>query len=90
MVLAVDNVVPTLTEKNLYCLRVLLNISMFLGGVLGASWYLVLETLQHADHLLVQAVSAHKWQSGRSASELGNGKQLVFDCSAFIYAIGSE
>ncbi|RUP49611.1 guanine nucleotide exchange factor in Golgi transport N-terminal-domain-containing protein, partial [Jimgerdemannia flammicorona] len=41
-----------LSDKNLYCLRVLLNVTMFLGGVLGDSWYLVLETLQQADHLL--------------------------------------
>ncbi|KAI8070702.1 hypothetical protein BC940DRAFT_295365 [Gongronella butleri] len=42
----------TLNEKNLYCLRILLNITMFLGSVLDASWYLVLETLQQADFLL--------------------------------------
>lgn len=42
----------TLNEKNLYSLRVLLNIIMFLSNVLGASWYLVLETLQLADFLL--------------------------------------
>jgi hypothetical protein len=42
----------TLSDKNLYSLRVLLNITMMLGGVLGSSWYLVLETLQQADFLL--------------------------------------
>lgn len=42
----------TLNEKNLYSLRVLLNITMFLSSVLGSSWYLVLETLQLADFLL--------------------------------------
>ena len=42
----------TLNEKNLYSLRVLLNIAMFLSSVLGSSWYLVLETLQLADFLL--------------------------------------
>lgn len=42
----------TLSDKNLYSLRVLLNITMMLGGVLGTSWYLVLETLQQADFLL--------------------------------------
>ncbi|KAI9248499.1 hypothetical protein BDA99DRAFT_548865 [Phascolomyces articulosus] len=41
-----------LSDKNLYSLRVLLNIAMFLGGVLGPSWYLILETLQQADFLL--------------------------------------
>ncbi|RCI05076.1 hypothetical protein CU098_010695 [Rhizopus stolonifer] len=42
----------TLNEKNLYSLRVLLNITMFLSSMLGTSWYLVLETLQLADFLL--------------------------------------
>ncbi|CAO3644476.1 unnamed protein product [Cunninghamella echinulata] len=42
----------TLSDKNLYSLRVLLNITMFLGSVLGTSWFLVLETLQQADFLL--------------------------------------
>lgn len=41
-----------LSEKNLYCLRVLLNVAMFLGNMLDQSWYLVLETLQQADFLL--------------------------------------
>ncbi|ORX54448.1 hypothetical protein DM01DRAFT_1035596 [Hesseltinella vesiculosa] len=43
----------SLNEKNLYCLRILLNIAMFLGSVLDTSWYLVLETLQQADFLLL-------------------------------------
>jgi hypothetical protein len=42
----------TLNDKNLYSLRVLLNITMFLSSALGSSWYLVLETLQLADFLL--------------------------------------
>lgn len=42
----------TLNDKNLYSLRVLLNIAMFLSSKLGSSWYLVLETLQITDFLL--------------------------------------
>lgn len=42
----------TLSDRNLYSLRVLLNIAMFLGSVLGPSWYLILETLEQADFLL--------------------------------------
>ncbi|RCI02023.1 hypothetical protein CU098_003406, partial [Rhizopus stolonifer] len=41
-----------LNEKNLYSLRILLNITMFLSNVMGNSWYLVLETFQLADFLL--------------------------------------
>ncbi|KAI7900381.1 uncharacterized protein BX663DRAFT_517389 [Cokeromyces recurvatus] len=42
----------TLNEKNLYSLRILLNITMFLSNTLGSSWYLILETLQLADFFL--------------------------------------
>ncbi|KAJ2961960.1 hypothetical protein NQZ79_g2896 [Umbelopsis isabellina] len=42
----------SLSEKNLYCLRVLLNVALFLGNMLDESWYLILETLQQADFLL--------------------------------------
>ncbi|CAG8580348.1 13705_t:CDS:2, partial [Acaulospora colombiana] len=42
----------TLSDRNLSCLKILLNIAQYLGGVLGESWYLVLETLQLADYIL--------------------------------------
>lgn len=42
----------TLSDGNLSCLKILLNIAQYLGGVLGDSWYLVLETLQLADFIL--------------------------------------
>ncbi|KAI9277773.1 hypothetical protein BY458DRAFT_504032 [Sporodiniella umbellata] len=41
-----------LNEKNLYNLRILLNVTMFLSNVMDSSWYLVLETFQLADLLL--------------------------------------
>ncbi|CAG8443203.1 6201_t:CDS:10 [Funneliformis caledonium] len=44
--------VVTLSDGNLSCLKILLNIAQYLGGVLGDSWYLILETLQLADFIL--------------------------------------
>ncbi|KAF8935296.1 hypothetical protein BGZ58_005100 [Dissophora ornata] len=44
--------VPNITEKNMYCLRILLNVAQYLGGTLYDSWYLILETMQQAEHLL--------------------------------------
>ncbi|KAF9917169.1 hypothetical protein BX616_001738 [Lobosporangium transversale] len=41
-----------ITDKNMYCLRILLNVAQYLGGTLFDSWYLVLETMQQAEHLL--------------------------------------
>ncbi|KAI9254748.1 hypothetical protein EDC94DRAFT_678828 [Helicostylum pulchrum] len=63
---AVANI--TLNDKNLYSLRVLLNITMFLSSTLGSSWYLVLETLQLADFLLFN----RPVPKGASASATGN------------------
>ncbi|RHZ78300.1 hypothetical protein Glove_166g199 [Diversispora epigaea] len=42
----------TLSDRNLSCLKILLNVAQYLGGVLGESWYLILETLQLADLIL--------------------------------------
>ncbi|KAG0202741.1 hypothetical protein BGX28_004846 [Mortierella sp. GBA30] len=44
--------VSSITDKNMYCLRILLNVAQYLGGTLFDSWYLILETMQQAEHLL--------------------------------------
>ncbi|CAG8728403.1 12748_t:CDS:2, partial [Ambispora leptoticha] len=49
----------SLSDRNLACLKILLNIAQQLGGVLDDSWYLVLETLQLADFILF-----HKYARG--------------------------
>ncbi|KAF8974912.1 hypothetical protein BGZ46_009596 [Entomortierella lignicola] len=49
---AQDASTSVITEKNMYCLRILLNVAQYLGGTLFDSWYLVLETMQQAEHLL--------------------------------------
>lgn len=52
---SVDAGVPTLTTRNLLCLRALLNLAIALGPTLGSAWSIVLENLQQAD--IVMAVS---------------------------------
>ncbi|KAF9155979.1 hypothetical protein BG015_007775 [Linnemannia schmuckeri] len=47
-----DTSAPNITDKNMYCLRILLNVAQYLGGTLFDSWYLILETMQQAEHLL--------------------------------------
>ncbi|KAK3844406.1 MAG: hypothetical protein J3R72DRAFT_382422 [Linnemannia gamsii] len=49
---AQDMSTPNITDKNMYCLRILLNVAQYLGGTLFDSWYLILETMQQAEHLL--------------------------------------
>lgn len=43
---------PSLSERNLVCLKVLISSALFLAGSLGESWYGILETLQNADYVL--------------------------------------
>ena len=43
---------PSLSERNVACLKVLLSCALFLAGSLGSSWFSILETLQNADYVL--------------------------------------
>ncbi|KAF9162591.1 hypothetical protein DFQ26_003405 [Actinomortierella ambigua] len=71
-----DPTLPNLSEKNLYCLRVLLNVAQYLGGTLLHSWYLVLETMQQADHLLVARIHRAQ-QAGRKPASGGIGSNTM-------------
>ncbi|KAG0231976.1 hypothetical protein BGW41_001994 [Actinomortierella wolfii] len=69
--LGLDPTLANLSEKNLYCLRVLLNVAQYLGGTLLHSWYLVLETMQQADHLLVARIQRAQ-QASRKPGGIGS------------------
>jgi hypothetical protein len=43
---------PGLSDRNIACLKILLNCSLYLAGSLGSSWFQVLETLQNAEYVL--------------------------------------
>lgn len=49
---------PGLSDRNIACLKVLLNSSLYLAGSLGTSWFQVLETLQNAEYVLFNKVTA--------------------------------
>ena len=73
-------VVPNITDKNMYCLRILLNVAQYLGGTLFDSWYLLLETMQQAEHLLTaklhRASSSKKQNVGNFGTNLSGSKTL--------------
>lgn len=81
-----------LSDKNLYCLRVLLNVTMFLGGVLGDSWYLVLETLQQADHILFGRPVPRGGSVGVSSVAAAGGlrRQVSTSSVASITGVGGQ
>ncbi|CAJ0749553.1 9943_t:CDS:2 [Entrophospora sp. SA101] len=58
----------SLSDRNLSCLKILLNIAQYLGGILGDSWYLVLEVLHLADLILFPK---HGRGGSRGARRLG-------------------
>jgi len=60
---------PSITSRNLLCLRALLNLGIALGPLLAQSWSIVLETWRQAELLLprLSAVSARS-QSSRQSS----------------------
>ncbi|KAF1981101.1 endosomal peripheral membrane protein-like protein [Aulographum hederae CBS 113979] len=51
---------PTLTTRNLLCLRALLNLAIALGPTMDAAWAIVLETLQQADIITMAWTSRDK------------------------------
>jgi len=59
---------PSLNNRNLLCLRALLNLGIALGPTLDTSWTIVLETLQQADYVLF----ASSRRSGRQLSLSGS------------------
>ncbi|TFK71822.1 hypothetical protein BDN72DRAFT_409999 [Pluteus cervinus] len=57
---------PGLSERNMACLRVLVQAAGYLAGSLGESWFGVLEVLQNADYVLTA-------RGGASPSGAGGG-----------------
>ena len=66
--------VPNITDKNMYCLRILLNVAQYLGGTLFDSWYLLLETMQQAEHLLSAKLHRASSSKKQNASNLGTNQ----------------
>lgn len=50
--LATPSHAPSLSERNMACLKVFVASALFLAGSLGESWYQILEALQNADYVL--------------------------------------
>ncbi|KAF9581340.1 hypothetical protein BGW38_001685 [Lunasporangiospora selenospora] len=65
-----------LNDKNMYCIRVILNVAQYLGGTLFDSWHLILETMQHAEFLLT--VKLHRGSSSaQQAKRQGSIQQNI-------------
>jgi hypothetical protein len=73
------NTPPGLSDRNLACLKVLLDCSLYLAGSLGSSWFSVLETLQNAELILASKtnLSATRRTSTHGAPSLSQSSSPV-------------
>lgn len=63
---------PSLSQRNLMCLRALINLAIALGAILDHSWQIILENLQKADSILAQSstiASAREYRAGSLSGE---------------------
>ncbi|KAI8363679.1 hypothetical protein B0O80DRAFT_492803 [Mortierella sp. GBAus27b] len=66
-----ETAISNISDKNMYCLRILLNVAQYLGGTLFDSWYLILETMQQAEYLL--KAKLHRATSSGQMKRTGTG-----------------
>jgi hypothetical protein len=76
---SLDSGEPTLSSRNLLCLRALLNIAIALGPTLENSWSIVFETLQQADKVMgsLRTMSRDSRIIGQSTQQGDGGQYQV-------------
>ena len=80
---SVDPDRPTLTIRNLLCLRALLNLAIALGPTLGPAFRLVIDVLKQAD-MVLSAATPHQ------ASRQGPGTYSADESPSALHAFSSE
>lgn len=73
---SVDQTGRTISQRNLMCLRALINVAIAVGPILNHAWTIVIETLQKADSVLAQAGNAvaREYRSSATVSESSSGE----------------
>jgi hypothetical protein len=64
---------PSLSERNLACLKAFIASALFLAGSLGESWFTILEALHNADYVLVNKGARGTPQGSGKRNSLGPG-----------------
>lgn len=70
------SVPPSLSDRNLACLKTFISITLFLAGSLGTSWFDVIELLQNADYVLTAKGARSVSTAGKRSSVLGTSSTL--------------
>lgn len=81
---------PSLSERNLACLKVSMSCAMFLAGSLGESWFGVLETIQNADYVLTARVGQQQTTSPAKRNPFSPGGGVSASRSASIGSIAQQ
>ncbi|PWW76041.1 hypothetical protein C7212DRAFT_194823 [Tuber magnatum] len=81
---------PSLNNRNMLCLRALLNLGIALGPTLEKSWTIVLETLQQADYVLFSSSRKTGRQISLNAPAARSDTQKGVDTSNPLANIGPE
>ena len=68
---------PTLTARNLLCLRALLNLAIALGPILGKSFTVVVHALRQADMILSLGLSQLQQRQGSMVSQKGTESPTI-------------
>lgn len=90
---SMDLVTPSLSQRNLMCLRALINIAIAIGPILDQSWSIVVKTLQKADSVLARSGNnaAREYRSTAPTPEMqpNNAAQDQANLSSEIAAVES-
>lgn len=73
---SIDSGEPTLSSRNLLCLRALLNLAIALGPTLESSWSIVFETLQQADKVMASSSLRPITRQGSQTTISSSGEPL--------------
>lgn len=72
-----ETTLPTLSQRNLMCLRALINLGIALGAMLESSWDIILQNLQRADSILAQSMNNTGARDARQAADSGMGQTTL-------------
>ena len=85
---SVDITRPSLTQRNLMCLRALVNLGIAIGPILGSAWTIILDTLQKADTILTSLATVHSARDYRPDNQ--SAERFMNDPSMAQTSITSE
>jgi hypothetical protein len=82
-----ESSLPYLSQRNLMCLRALINLAIALGAILESSWNIILQNLQRADAILAQSSGVMAMRDTRQTDSTSGQTSLGSEITALESAI---